>query len=264
MISTKGGDAPTHFSCPAYEVTDGVMYLLSAISKNFLQFPSLRQTSAIASDLLLGHLTENDESLMLEMKDHAASKLQRFTDFRKPNGKNTVSGILAPLCIYNSQLSLLYTLRTGTVASHQRQVSFPGGKHDKGDADLVATALRETEEEIGFPSSFVDVWGNMHPVLSGTRKTIIPVVGYIGHVIPEELKTNPDEVDSVFVIPMERLLDPGLRSSTKFRMGYALPAFLGGQYRVWGVTAVITEYILHVMFGCDLTSLNIPSRKFWV
>ena len=243
--------------------------MLLAISKNLLQFSSLRLSSAIVSDLLRGHLPENHDGLVIEMKDYTASELQRFESFRNPKDVNTTgggysSGVLVPLCIFDSRISLLYTLRTGIVASHQRQVSFPGGKYDRGDEDLVATALRETEEEIGVPSSSVDVWGNLHPVLAGSGKTIVPVVGFIGHVKPEELRTNPDEVDSVFIIPLERLLDPVLRGSTKFRMGYVLPAFLGGQYRVWGVTAIITEYILHAMFGHDLTGQNLPSRKFWV
>lgn len=223
-----------------------------------------RSTSTISSDPLLDPGARNNHDLST-VREQAVSTLQRFEAFRKQNGtKSTVtSGVLVPICVFDDRLSLLYTLRSGTVASHRRQVSFPGGMYDKGDGDLVATALRETEEEIGLHPSVVDIWGNMHPLMAGSGKLVIPTIGFIGNVRLEELRTNPDEVDTVFVISLGRLLDPTLRYSTKFRQGYSMPVFLGGQYRVWGVTSVITDYLLHVICGSEIISQNIKSRKFW-
>ena len=76
-------------------------------------------------------------------------------------------------------LTVLLTQRAADLKHHPGQISFPGGRLEPGDADALAAALRETEEEIGLARGFVEVVGYLpdHLIISGYRVT--PVVGFV-------------------------------------------------------------------------------------
>src|SRR3546814_6989997 len=71
------------------------------------------------------------------------------------------AGVLVPLIDRPGGLTVLLTQRTAHLQKHTGQISFPGGGHEPQDSDLVATALRETEEEIGLPPARVSVLGRL-------------------------------------------------------------------------------------------------------
>jgi 8-oxo-dGTP pyrophosphatase MutT (NUDIX family) len=135
---------------------------------------------------------------------------------------------------------VILTLRSEWLRSHGGQVAFPGGKIDAGDAGAVAAALREAHEEIALPRAHVDVLGEADPYYSGSGYCIMPVIGAIPPDLP--LQPNPDEVEDVFEVPLEFLLNP---ANAQLRT-----AFWNGQdrqyydmdwqgRRIWGVTAGI-------------------------
>ncbi|KYN38504.1 Nucleoside diphosphate-linked moiety X motif 8, mitochondrial [Trachymyrmex septentrionalis] len=118
---------------------------------------------------------------------------------------------------------------------------------DKNDVDLQETALRETWEELKIPREKIDVWttGNL---IGKSDVNVMPVLAYIGEVVPEELKINPDEVEEAFVVSLQKLCDPKLISFTNFRRPLlTLPCYLGGKYRVWGFTGAITHMALECL-----------------
>lgn len=113
---------------------------------------------------------------------------------------------------------------------------------DKSDADLQETALRETWEELKIPKEKIDVWTTGNLINKGDVN-VMPVLGYIGEVVPEELEINPDEVEEAFVVSLQKLCDPKLCHFTCYS-GYTLPSYSGGKYRVWGFTGFITHLVL--------------------
>ncbi|XP_008580132.1 PREDICTED: nucleoside diphosphate-linked moiety X motif 8, mitochondrial, partial [Galeopterus variegatus] len=159
---------------------------------------------------------------------------------------------------------LLYTLRSRRLAGrHKGDVSFPGGKCDPADQDVVHTALRETREELGLAVPEEHVWGILRPVYDQQKSTVVPVLAGVGPLDPQSLTPNPEEVDEVFALPLAHLLQMQNQGYTHFCKGghfcYTLPVFLHGPHRVWGLTAIITEFTLQLLApGAYQPRLAIP------
>ncbi len=150
------------------------------------------------------------------------------------------AGVLVPLIEHHGQLRLILTKRSSHLKHHPGQIAFPGGKVDEGDADVVATALREAQEEIGLPPENVQVIGTLPTHETVTSFNMTPVVGLIRDVfdpIPE-----PGEVDEVFSVPLTHVLETqrfsvqSRRWRGQRRYYYTVPF---GPYYIWGATARI-------------------------
>ncbi|XP_021540811.1 nucleoside diphosphate-linked moiety X motif 8 isoform X2 [Neomonachus schauinslandi] len=128
---------------------------------------------------------------------------------------------------------------------------FPGGKCDPTDQDVVHTALRETHEELGLTVPEEHVWGVLRPVHDRQKASVVPVLAGVGPLDPQSLRPNPEEVDEVFALPLSHLLQAQNQGYTHFclhgHFSYTLPVFLHGPHRVWGLTAVITEFTLQLL-----------------
>lgn len=135
-------------------------------------------------------------------------------------------------------LSVILTQRPATMREHAGQIAFPGGKIDAGDADAVAAALREAEEEIGLPRAAVEVLGVIDPYETGTGFRVEPVVAWVDPAA--RLRPDPREVAEAFEAPLDFLLDPrNLKRHSgvwggRERSYYAIP--WRGRY-IWGATA---------------------------
>ncbi len=137
-------------------------------------------------------------------KFHHARQIIPVSDYPlKDAGKP--AAVLLPIIEHDEQLTLLFTLRSKHLKHHGGQVSFPGGKQEDNDANLLATALRETEEEIGIAPSAIEVVGNLSRYRTISRYEVVPYIGFVRP--PLELSLNKNEVDSVFEVPLAHLLD---------------------------------------------------------
>ena len=106
---------------------------------------------------------------------------------------------------------LLFTQRTFTVKDHRGQISFPGGVRHAGDPDLRATALRETQEEIGLDPQTVEVLGALTPVNTITGYCITPFVGLIPY--PYDFQPSPLEVKRLLLLPLDGFYEAARWSS---------------------------------------------------
>jgi len=150
----------------------------------------------------------------------------------------TPAAVLVPILDHADGLTVLLTERAPDLRHHPGQISFPGGRIEADDAGPLEAALRETEEEIGLSREFVSLAGYLddHVVISGFRVT--PVVAFVRAGF--DLRLDRTEVESVFEVPLEFVLDPKhhLPQDRHFQgltlVTYDIP-YQGRQ--IWGATA---------------------------
>lgn len=170
----------------------------------------------------------------------------RASDFRD-------AAVLVILVQRETGLHVLFTRRTAHLTHHAGQISFPGGRTEATDAGPIATALRETHEEIGLAARLVEVIGQLPTYHTVTGYRITPVVGLVSELPLLILERN--EVDEVFEVPLAFLMDAGRHQRRSLvvsalgepeikRFFYAMPY---QDYFIWGATAGMLRNLFHFL-----------------
>jgi 8-oxo-dGTP pyrophosphatase MutT (NUDIX family) len=157
------------------------------------------------------------------------------------------AGVLIPLLWRGHGMEMLLTRRTDTVLTHKGQISFPGGQREDSDLETIETALRESYEEIGLEPSRVTVLGQLDDVFTAVSSFVItPVVGVVEGDI-DDLRPAPDEVRSLLLVPVDRLLDPQVHTTETRSVGdqqYRIHYYAVGDDIIWGATGRIVYQFL--------------------
>ena len=155
----------------------------------------------------------------------------------------TEAAVLIPMHGWPENPGLVFTERRHDLRRHAGEISFPGGRRDPGE-ELLETALREAEEEIGLSRERVEVVGALPPV--GTFVTSYKVFPFVG-LIEDSLRfePNPGEVESVLVASLEDLVKGyGKRRLIARGVPIKTDTYLLGDALIWGATARIVGLLL--------------------
>jgi 8-oxo-dGTP pyrophosphatase MutT (NUDIX family) len=139
---------------------------------------------------------------------------------------------------------VVFMQRTATVATHQGQISLPGGAHEPGDASLRDTALRETYEELGIPPEDVEIVAELEPEYVAVSGFLVnPYIGRLA--APPTFRPDPREVATVIEVPLAALRDPAnYREEDRGTYIRRSPIYQHGPHEIWGATARMLVRIL--------------------
>ena len=156
----------------------------------------------------------------------------------------TDAAVLVPLYVQAGDLHAVFTRRREDLRRHPGEISFPGGRYDEGETDLVATALREAEEEIGLPSEAVEVLGALQPTPTiATGYAVYPFVGMIDGGRTWTLSAR--EVAEVLELSLPDLLAGyGRRRLVRRGLPIRTDTYVVGDHLIWGATARILADLL--------------------
>lgn len=200
--------------------------------------------------------------------DREGLKEQLASYVPKPLGQQRVYAVLIPLVQVAGEWSILYQIR-GQKVSQAGEVSFPGGRVEKGEAPRQA-AIRETVEELCVSADQIDIWGELDFVVYQAQT----VHCFVGQLLVEDwtsLAPN-EEVERLFVLPLKTLqenrpvyytLTSQLDSESDFPFeriqggrGYSfshltrkVPFYEGLTENIWGLTAHLTERLVEFQLG---------------
>ena len=142
--------------------------------------------------------------------------------------------------VRNEHPTMLLIRRAAHRGNHRTEWAFPGGVAEPEDDSLLDTALRETYEELGIERRWIDCWGPLPNVITGTGFEVSPYAGGLSD--DARLVPAPDEVDVYAYLPVSRLADPAARRQITLMRGSATRRWDAIEHEgkiIWGATARI-------------------------
>ena len=177
--------------------------------------------------------------------------------YDKPDPNARQGGVLVLLYPHQGEPYLPLILRQTYDGVHSGQVGLPGGGMEEQDEDIIATSLREANEEIGIPANQIQVIGQLSPLFVFASNFLVqPVVGWVAE--RPIFQADPREVAQIIETPLAALLDPAhtfheewaLRDRTA-----TVPHFRILGHNIWGATAMMLSELLALP---AISSLPIP------
>jgi 8-oxo-dGTP pyrophosphatase MutT (NUDIX family) len=174
------------------------------------------------------------ERVLLDPAEAAALDVHGRTD----------AAVLVPLFVHEGEPHAVFTRRREDLRRHAGEISFPGGREDHDDADLIQTALREAHEEIGLPPAGVRILGALQPTPTiATNYSVYPFVGLIEPGL--EWTLSPREVAAVLELKLSDLrAGYGRRRLMRRGVPFRTDVYVVGDDLIWGATARILADLL--------------------
>jgi 8-oxo-dGTP pyrophosphatase MutT (NUDIX family) len=195
--------------------------------------------------------TEAIRRVLLSVEDALSIDVRGRTD----------AAVLVPLYSSGGELHAVFTKRRDDLRRHPGEISFPGGRYDEGERDLLATALREAEEEIGLPADAVEVLGGLQP--TPTIATGYAVYPFVGMIEPGRAWTpSAGEVADVLELSLSDLL-AGYARRRLVRRGLPIrtDTYLVDDHLIWGATARILADLFDRIDGLALDGASRASAR---
>lgn len=199
-------------------------------------------------DQLVQHLSFPLPGESAHVTMQATSKLRLNT---KPNPRTRKSAVLILFYPRQNEIYFPLILRPTYDGAHSGQMAFPGGRYELSDEDLIRTALREAQEEIGLRLTDVKVLGPLTELfIPVSNFYVLPVIA----TIPYRPEFYPDarEVDEIFEIKLEEISNPDIVGSEYLQIRgeqVFAPHYNVRGYKIWGATAMMISELLWVING---------------
>lgn len=203
--------------------------------------------TAQAFDKLLAYFSRNKDRIPdpISHPDELIDQMikERFGTLRK-------ASVLIPITRPrpNKESEIVLTLRSEKLNSHPGQISFPGGSEEPHDSDAIATALRESKEEIGLSPENVEVIGRLGDLAVPSGFQITPIVGLIEPDL--KLEACPIEVAQIFHVPLSFIANTSSYKSKSMSYNNLTRKVLEMQFkdfRIWGATAAILHHLAQMI-----------------
>lgn len=195
------------------------------------------------------------EKALKGSKPGIAAQLAMVTDPRPGNkvyyeveDTSIKAGVLVLLYPWRDRLHLVLTRRTEEVDHHQAQISFPGGRQEKGES-FEQTALREAHEELEIPLGSIRILGKLTPLyIPPSNYCIYPVV--VTTDVRPNFRPSELEVAEVIEVPLDHLLDPrSVRREIWNIEGVEaeVPFYSFTEHKIWGATAMVLAELIEMI-----------------
>jgi 8-oxo-dGTP pyrophosphatase MutT (NUDIX family) len=170
---------------------------------------------------------------------------ERHPRVPEPGEDYRQAAVLVPVLL-EEEAQLVYTARKDHLQDHAGQISFPGGSPEPRDESLLATALREAEEEVNLRPDLVEVIGELEEMYIPPSGFLVrPFVGLLQQ--EAELSLDPEEVEAIFCVSLEELMLPGSFKKVVWERDgrpHEVPVFAVAGREIWGATAAMTAGLL--------------------
>lgn len=185
--------------------------------------------------------------------DIMASESRLKLKMPSPNERTRESAVLILFYPSKNQIFIPLILRPQYDGVHGGQIAFPGGRAEKEDENLIRTALREAQEEIGVRVSDVKVLGELTKLyIPPSNFYVQPVMGYMTH--KPDFYPDPREVDKVVEISLNEIKNPtiiGRKTLTVRGVEIDTPFYDIKETTVWGATAMMISELLTLIESLD-------------
>lgn len=164
-----------------------------------------------------------------------------------------LGGVMVLLLPGEKEWDTLLIRRTEDGRTHSGQISFPGGKYDPVDQDMLATALRECEEEVGIKRTSIQVLGTLTPLyIPPSNFLVTPTLGYLDH--RPLFRPSEREVQEIIQLPLSVIFHPANKVTRAItrpgqqNVPFETPVYqLDEDLVIWGATAMILSELEHLL-----------------
>ncbi|WP_439558979.1 NUDIX hydrolase [Dyadobacter sp.] len=167
----------------------------------------------------------------------------------KPNARTRKSAVLILFYPHKNEIYFPLILRPAYDGVHSGQVAFPGGRYELADKDLVRTALREAQEEIGLRLNDVRILGILTELfIPASNFYVLPVIAAMPY--RPDFYPDPREVEDIFEIKLEEISDVNIIGSSDIQVRgeqVHAPHYMVQGYKIWGATAMMISELLTVL-----------------
>jgi len=183
----------------------------------------------------------------LQMAPAERAEMMNYPDAGKDAREAAVMILFHPV---DDQPYLVFIVRQSYDGVHSGQISFPGGKREPNDKDLIQTAIRETAEEIGIDSRMIRVLGTTSPLfIPPSNFLVTPVVGYCPEI--NAFSPQESEVKEVLNLPFSHFTDGRFKKvhtvNASYKSNMMVPCYRIQEHIIWGATAMILSELVAII-----------------